>query len=171
MEMEMLFKVFGCLLILCSSSAIGITYSQEIKKRLQELEELKALFCIMKSELDYQKVPFLQLFESVEARVVYPFDYWLRDLRQRLEKRSEGTFFEIWSDSIYKNLRESSLKAEDLEELKGIGRNLEYLENIDVYIERLEYRIENVRKIYLSKKRLSRSLGIMGGVFLIILFL
>ena len=170
-KMGIVFKYIGCLIILVASSGIGIHYGEELKKYLNQLEELKKLFCLMKCELEYVKLPLVELFERMESKVQQPFESWIGMLRRKLESREYGVFDNIWRETIEEELRESKLRAEDLEELKNVGKNLEYIDNLNLYIEQLEYRIMDMRKAYQSKRKLSRTLGIMGGIFLVILFL
>ena len=170
-EMESIYKCIGCLMILVASCGIGVHYSEELKTYLIQLEELKKLFCLIKSELEYVKMPFVELFEKLESKVREPFRTWIHILSKKLESREHGVFDEIWCDTIKEGLGESKLKAEDIEELKNVGKNLEYIDNLNLYIEQLEYKIGHIRQAYQSKRKLSRTLGIMGGIFLIILLL
>lgn len=169
--MGIVFKYIGCLIILVASSGIGIHYGEELKKYLNQLEELKKLFCLMKSELEYVKLPLVELFEKMESKVQEPFRAWVSMLRRKLESREYGIFDSIWTDTIEEVLKGSKLRTEDLDELKNVGKNLEYVENLNLYIEQLEYKIVDVRKVYQTKRKLSRTLGIMGGIFLVILLL
>ncbi len=170
-KMANLYKCIGCLLILVASSGIGIHYGEELKKYLNQMEELKKIFCLMKSELEYVRIPLIELFEKIELKSQEPFCGWMKMLKEKLESREHGIFAEIWCDTIEQALKESKLKKEDLEELKGVGKNLEYIDNLNLYIEQLEYKIVHIRQAYQSKRKLSRMLGIMGGIFLVILLL
>ena len=96
---------------------------------------------------------------------------WLKALSKTLQEKDGNSFVEIWEKSIEQNMKESALKQEDLEELKMIGKGLTHFENIDLYIEQLEYKIQKKREIYVVKGKLYKSFGIMGGVFLVILLL
>lgn len=164
-------KWVGCLLILIASTGFGISQSEELKKHLEQLEELKKLFYLIRSELEYTKAPFAEVFEKLEYKVASPFREWLLCMRGKLEGRQRGTFWEIWSSTITEKLTKSKLKKEELEDLRNVGKNLEYIENLDLYIEQLEYKIKQIRQSYQSKRKLCRSLGIMGGIFLVILLL
>lgn len=164
-------KWIGSILIMAACTGIGMGQSDELKKHLEQLEELKKLFLLLRSELGYTRAPFAEVFEKMECKVASPFREWLLCMRGKLEERQTGTFFEIWNSTISEKLAKSKLKKEDLEELKNVGKNMEYIENIDLYIEQLEYKITQIRQTYQTKRKLCRSLGIMGGIFLVILLL
>lgn len=164
-------KLIGCICVLVSSFCIGMNRSEDLKRHLESLEELKKIFCILRSELEYTRAPFSELFEKMIKKVSINFAKWLHELVDRLQEKSNGTFVEIWSATIEEQLKTINLSEEDLQELKSIGKQLEYINQIDLYIERLEYKIIQTRKSYQSKRKLWKSLGIMGGIFLVILLL
>lgn len=166
-----MYKWIGSILILASCAGIGFNKSREMQKHLEELEELKKLCLLLRSELQYTRAPFAEVFDKIGKRTLEPFRTWLLELSGRLKSKGTGTFWEIWCDGVATNLQSSRLKPEELEELKGLGKNLEYIESLEVYIEQLEYTIRNTREDYQSKKKLCRSMGIMGGIFLVTLLL
>ena len=167
----MLTKLIGSVLIFVASCGIGYTKSQEMKLHLEELEELKKMFCLLKSELQYTRAPFSEVFEKIGQKTREPYQTWMLSLCKRLNKNSGAMFWEIWCVSIADDLQGSKLTEEEKEELKQVGKNLEYIESLELYIEQMEYKIKNVREGYRSKRKLCQSLGIMGGIFLVILLL
>lgn len=164
-------KWIGSILILVASSGLGICQSQELKKHLDELEALQKLFYMLKSELQYTRAPFAELFEKIGNKMEKPYSVWLLNLSRRLREKGTGSFWEIWCLSIAEDMQVLYLKKEELEELKNVGKSLEYTESLDLYMEQMEYRITHTRKAYETKRKLYRSMGIMGGIFLVILLL
>lgn len=164
-------KWLGSILIIVACTGIGFSKSLEMRKHLEELEELKKLFYLLKNELQYTRAPFAELFEKVGKKGKEPYRTWLLQVSERLKKKGAATFWELWCQSITEDLKESRLKEDELEELKNVGKNLEYTESIELYIEQLEYKIKNTREIYKTKRKVCQSLGIMSGIFLVILLL
>ena len=68
-------------------------------------------------------------------------------------------------------MEKSRLTKQELAELKQIGNSLGYLETWDLYLEQLEITIRQTRKETASKQKLYRSMGVMGGLFLVIILL
>lgn len=166
-----MYKWIGSILIIAACSGLGFSKSRELQRHLDELEELKKLFYLLRSEMQYTKAPFAEIFDKIGRKTEEPYRAWLMSLSKRLNKKGTGTFWEIWSVSINEDLKKSNLKVDELEELTNVGKNLAYMESFDLYIEQLEYKIKHTREAYQSKKRLCQSMGIMGGVFLVILLL
>lgn len=158
-------------MIISACSGIGFAKSNDLQSHLNELEEIKKLFYLLRSELQYTRAPFAEVFEKIAAKVEEPYRAWLINLSQRLSEKAQGSFWEIWCLSITENLQKANIKVDELEELKSVGKNLEYKESLDLFIEQMEYRIKNTRESYRSKRKLCKSMGIMGGIFLVILLL
>ena len=164
-------KLIGSIFILASCTGFGFSKSSELQAHLNELEELKKIFYLLKSELQYTRAPFAEVFEKIGQKTKEPFQSWLLDLCARLKEKRSGMFWDMWCCSIEDNLKGSRLKEDELKELKNIGKNLEYIESLDLFIEQMEFRIKNTRENYRTKQKLCQSLGIMGGIFLVILLL
>jgi len=164
-------KFIGSIFIITATTSIGFSKSNEMQCHLHELEELKKLFCLLRSELQYTHAPFAEVFSKISTKTSTPYREWLSNLSQRLMNKTRGSFWEIWCLAIAEDLNKTNLKEDDLEELKNIGKNMEYIESLDLFIEQLEYRIKNTREAYRSKRKLCQSMGIMGGIFLVILLL
>ena len=164
-------KWIGSILILIAGGGIGFSKSYDMEKHLEELEELKKLFYLLRSELQYSRIPFAEVFEKMVPKTVEPYQAWLQYLYQSLNEKRTGSFWKIWSQSIEEKLKHSRLKKQEMEELQNVGKNLEYMESFDLYIEQLEHRIKNTREEYRSKRKLCQSMGIMGGIFLVIILL
>jgi len=164
-------KLIGSILIITATTGIGFTKSKDMQNCLNTLEELKKLFCLLRSELQYTHAPFAELFSKISEKTSTPYREWLSNLSQRLMNKTRSSFWEIWCLSITEDMKEANLKEKELEELKNVGKNMEYIESLELYIEQLEYRIKNTREAYQSKRKLCQSMGIMGGIFLVILLL
>ena len=87
------------------------------------------------------------------------------------------TFGELWRDQIQKGLAGTKLKREDREQLGVLGESLGYLDlemqlsSIELYLEQLEIRIRDAQESLTGKQKLYQSLGVAGGIFLVILLL
>ena len=164
-------KGVGCILILASCTGLGFSKSIDMKKHLKELEDLQKLFYLIKNELQYTRAPFAELFLNISEKVKSPYREWTEQLSARLNSRNRTSFWQTWCESIEEDLIGSRLKKEELKELKDVGKNLEYVEHLELFTEHMDYRIKHTREEYRSKTKLCQSMGIMGGVFLVILLL
>ena len=158
-------------MILASSCGIGFANSKELTQHLQELEEIEKLFCMLKSELNYTRAPFEEVFFKMSQKINEPYKEWLLNLSESLKKKTRGNFYEIWKISIVENFKQSTLKQDEIEDIKSLGKNLDYIDSISLYLDQLEYKIQHTREEYRLKRKLCQSMGIIGGLFLVILLL
>ena len=96
---------------------------------------------------------------------------WLLYVSGQLEKREKVTLYETWKTSVYEYLKDSKLTKEELDELCELGRTLGYIETLELYLNQLDFSIQNTREELKTKKKLYQSMGIMCGIFLVIVLL
>ncbi len=103
-------KLVGSIFVLVACTGIGFSKSNEMQSHLNELEELKKIFYLLKSELQYTRAPFAEVFEKIGQKTREPFRSWLLDLCNGLNEKRSGMFWDMWCNSIEENLKGSSLK-------------------------------------------------------------
>lgn len=164
-------KIIGSVIIILTCAGLGFEKADEELQHLKQLEELKKLFVLIRSEISYSKAPFGKVFQKISKNAEDVFGDWMQMLADQLEERKNGTFQEVWEQAIEEYLEKSRLTKQELAELKQIGNSLGYLETWDLYLEQLEITIRQTRKETASKQKLYRSMGVMGGLFLVIILL
>ena len=141
-------KLAGACLILCSAAGIGASYSGDLKRRVRELRVIKQMMYMLQGEIRYAHLPLPEAFTHVSVRLPAPFGLFL-----------------------------SGIARTDLEQLENLGELLVYLDSemqlsaIRLYLEQLEQSLAEAQEQMGSRQRLYQSLGIAGGVFLVILLL
>ena len=120
-------KMIGSILVVLGCTGIGIARGHELQVHLKELEELKRIFLWIRSEMQYSKIPFSEVFWKTENKTSGKFQKWLQTLAECLEKRDKYTFQELWESSVVDCLKETFLSKEERKELKDIGTGLAYI--------------------------------------------
>ena len=132
-------KIIGSIFIITATTGIGFSKSKELQNHLNTLEELKKLFCLLRSELQYTHAPFVEVFSKISTKTSTPYKEWLSSLSQRLMNKTRGTFWEIWCLSITEDLQKSYLKEDELEELKNVSaKHSEHLLRIRTHVKGFE---------------------------------
>ena len=132
---------------------------------------------MIKGELEYSQAPLSEAFGRISVRVREPYRRWLSAMEKQVENREEDAFLKIWMRSVDKYLKELHLKSEHSIQLKELGTYLGQTDgasesrNLQLYLGRLELEIEKVREGMASKKRIGNCLGVMGGIFLVVLLI
>ena len=94
-----------------------------------------------------------------------------------MEARREASFPEIWNQCMEEELAVLHLRAEHIIILKELGNSLGQMDTrtgtgtLHLYMNRMNLEIEKTREALSSKKRLSSCMGILGGLFLVIVLI
>lgn len=149
----------------------------ELQEYLEKLLYIRHIIYMIKGELEYSSAPLSEVFGRISARVREPYRQWLGAMEKQVENREEDAFLKIWMRSVDKYLKELHLKSEHSIQLKELGTYLGQTDgasesrNLQLYLGRLELEIEKVREGMASKKRIGNCLGVMGGIFLVVLLI
>ncbi len=173
----MYLKTAGSVLVIAASTWLGCLMGRELYERLDRLSTMKRIFLVIRQEILYSGMPLFEVFGNVSKRFEEPYKTWMLALEHRAKERNEGGFMEIWKDSLYQYLGTHGWQKKDLETLEGLGMEMagmdreELVKVLELYIERLEWKVEDGKKEMGQKNRIFRSLGLMGGIFAVVLLL
>lgn len=170
-------KFTGAVLILISAAGIGVSCSQDLKRRCMELRILKQMVYMLRGEIKYTKTPLPEAFAHIAPRLPEPFCSFLRQTEEKMGDLDGRSFPELWQEQIKTQLSGTHLKKEDKDQLAGLGDVLGYLDlemqlsSIALYLEQLELGIQKAQEELAAKQKLYQSLGVAGGIFLVILLI
>ena len=170
-------KLAGACLILCSAAGIGASYSGDLKRRVRELRVIKQMMYMLQGEIRYAHLPLPEAFTHVSVRLPAPFGLFLSGIADELKKADGRTLSELWKAEEQTYIKKLHLTRTDLEQLETLGEVLGYLDTemqlaaIRLYLEQLEQSLAEAQEQMGSRQRLYQSLGIAGGVVLVILLL
>ena len=151
-------KLIGCILILLSTTAGGFLYGVEQQQYLEKLMYIRHILELIQGEIEYSGAPLFEVFGKTANRVQEPYRSWMLDLKRRVEARGGQSFRGIWEVCTETKLKELHLKSRHMRELSEVG----------MYLENLGAEIEETRQEITAKKRIGNWLGVMSGLFLVI---
>lgn len=170
-------KLIGSILIFGASTGTGLFYASEYQRQLENMIYIQQIIYMIKGEMEYTKAPLGELFGRVAVRIKEPFRSWLLRVQWEIEKRGSNTFAEIWEMCIEEELSELHLKKEYKQLLLEIGSGFGQLDTksgvgaLNLVLNRMESMIHRSREAVDNKKKLSSCIGIMGGLFLVIILI
>ncbi len=162
-------------MIILSASALGMIKGQELQKRLSDMLEIKRTFVLLKSQIEYTRSTFPAVFAQMARRSEGIYKDWLLYLAKELNKCQANRIRNIWENGVDEVLSKTQLKKAELDLIKSVGTNLGQLDiesqtkAICLFLDQWEETIRKTRVDLDAKKRLSNLLGVLGGVFLVIL--
>ena len=170
-------RILGMILTLSTSTALGLYLANMAAFRLKNLLEFKQALLMLKSEIGYVATPLPEAMANISERTALPVSQIFEHFSASLKQNKEGeTAYRLWLAAIDANKNESFLKAEDMEAIEGFGKTLGYLdkemqkESIDFTLEYINGKVSDLQEVKGKNQRLYRSLGIIGGILLLVVF-
>ena len=170
-------RVIGSVLILTATGGAGYLYGKELKNYLEKLRYFRFVVSMIRGEIAYTRAPLPEVFSEVAARVKEPYRKWLLMLARETESREEYGFLRVWNRCAEKGLRDLDLKYEHRILAKEPGTFLGSLEPetldraMQLYLNKVDLEIEKLREGMAAKTRIGGCLGVMSGIFLIVILL
>lgn len=171
----MILKILGGMCILAASSGMGFSLARQWTKHLETLENLRKMIFLLKSQILYTNAPLAEALEIIgEKSPGILGDFFIR-VAVRIKKQDGELFYTMWKEEVEKIESESFLTDQDRRELADFGEHLGFLDlaqqerTILLYLEHLDIAITYLRENQREKRRLYTSLGVMGGLFLMII--
>lgn len=171
----MMLKIVGGICVILATSGLGRWKADQWKEHLKTLEQLKRMIFMLKGEILYANAPLEEAFSHVGKKSGGRMGAFFKGVAERIERQQGEPFFVMWKKEIEGLDRQSGLSEKDKQELEGFGEHLGYLDcemqerTILLYLEQLDLTIDYLRKHQREKSHLYTSLGIMGGLFLVIM--
>lgn len=171
----MVFKIIGGALVIAASSGLGFWMAGQWKEHLKAVEQLRKMIFLLKGEIIYANAPLEEAFHHVGKRAEGALGQMFMEVAVRIGNQNGEPFYTMWKDEIDKLGKNACLSEKDKQELMGLGEHLGYLDlemqerNILLYLEQLDMSVDYLREHQREKSRLYASLGVMGGLFLVIL--
>jgi len=170
-------KLIGAILVLISAYAIGSLLALQVKEQEKWLKDMKNALFLLLGELEYRQVPLPDAMEVIGKRHGGRLAAFLQVLSEEMKKKEGYTLQELWHRVAEPVLRDCPLSKEQKEEFSELG--LYFMESdkktrreaLDFYLSRLEEDIVQLREKGADKAYLCRTLGMLGGIFLLILVL
>ena len=133
---------------------------------------------MLRGEIRHNHAALSEAFETIGKRMDGVFGEWLACLAALVEKKNGRSMAELFRDSVDEKLRKKvNLKKEDLEKLCQFGENLGYLDKemqlstMDYYMEQIDADKEELGRHLGEQKKLYQCLGVISGLFFVLLLI
>lgn len=152
-------------------------YGVELSRYLEKMLYLRYIAGLIKGDMEYTGAPLPEVFAGIAERIREPYAAWLKGTALELEMREESGFARIWNRCIDRHLKELGLKSEHSILLKELGTFLgqadreTFLHSMQIYLNKMDLEIEKLREGLASRKKIGGCLGVMSGLFLVVVLL
>ena len=170
-------KLIGGILILPATCGGGYVYCEDLKSYIARLRYLRYTMSLIRGEIRYSHAPLTEVLSGVAGRIREPYRQWLAGTARALSHREESSFSRIWNKCADRYLKQLRLKEAHSILLKEAGTFLGSLEadtldrTLQMYLNRIDLEIEKQREGLSSRIRNGRWIGVMSGLFLIVILI
>lgn len=169
-------KWIGALMIIGMTTWVGFDKSYQLTKRPKHIRQLKNSLQILEAEMIYSQSSLQMAFKNIARQVPYPLSYFFHSLDQSMQS-TQFDLTDYWDKSVLALLHQSSLGFNEAEILKQFGRTLgqhdmiQQQKHIQLTISHLERELEEAKDEQYRFSKMAKSLGVLLGVFIVLLLI
>lgn len=170
----MLLKILGSLVILVSSSFLGFALSDDCKKRPQQLRELQLLLQMLENSISFLSEVLTDAFDKIYAGNKSEVGIFFAVASEKMKTGKNLNAEDAWKAAVTENINKTALDKEDEEILATFGKMLGssdidgQIKNIRLVTNQLKLQEEKAEKKRAKNEKMYQSLGILGGIAIII---
>ena len=173
----MIMKISGCILILLSTTGIGYLFGSEYLRRMEDLRTIKSVVFLLQGDIRYGNTMLSQALANAARRHGGSLSDFLQEVADQLEEGEGIPLHEIWKQAQEKHLKDRAFSKKDKHLLEELVKNLGYqdkemqLKSLEGYGEQVEAKLSELAAEMKERTRLYRMLGVLTGIFVVILVL
>ena len=173
----MLMRIAGAIIVIGASTIAGIYYGNLETYRMRDLLEFKKALSILRSQIEYARTPLPEAMQAISARVRKPLGKIFEMCAELLVYERNEKVVHIWEASVEQHKEALFLTEEDVSQFKGFGAQLGNLDsyaqimNISMLIGYIDERVGHLNESRDKNRKLYRSLGVLGGALIVIIFM
>lgn len=168
MKLILLTILFSC------CTLFGLWMDGDDRKRLKELENFIYVFEMLKGEIDYQRTPLKEACKGVAAYGKYKVGDVFLNFAAALAQQEETQLHAMWVKALTSQKSNLHLKEEDYKILESFGGSDGYRDkqmqerNLELILEKLEHERKLSEEKYERCGKLTRCIGMLVGIALVI---
>lgn len=170
-------KGIGAVMVILAGGGWGMLQAAKIEECYRQMRYLRKLIFRIRSEIRYSRQVLPEAFLYVGSEAQEPYKMWLLSLCERLTKRQGTSLAGIWEEETRRYLAEIGIPQDMMESLIRLGSELGTIDiemqvrTLDLYLEQMEQKMEDMRTEQKERIRLYQCVGVTGGIFLAIILL
>lgn len=169
-------KILGAIFILLSTSWAGFEVSKYLTERPRQLRMLKVALQSLEAEITYSHTPLHEATRKISKQLQKPVSWFFENFSKKLTEQ-EISVKKAWEDSLKEVWKLTAFKSGEYEILKQFGENLgkhdlvTQQKHIHLALKHLEREETEAVERQRKYEKMTKSLGFLSGLLLIILLL
>ncbi|MFB4166440.1 stage III sporulation protein SpoIIIAB [Virgibacillus sp. JSM 102003] len=170
-------KWIGALLFIGTTTLIGFEFSRKLNARPKHIRQLKNALQILEAEILYSQLTLQDAFQTIAKQIPDPARSFFHRLSRTLVNEKGVDLYNVWDNQVNKLLKESALGTNEEEILKQFGRTLgqhdfeQQKKHIHLTIKHLDRELEEARDNQYKYSKMAKSLGLLCGIFIVLLLI
>lgn len=162
-------------MILAGGTAMGIYWAVRMQKRVEQLRELERIINYIEGEISCKNALIREALYVASKKCGQPFKTWLEEVSEALKNNMDKSFSEIWDKSMFNLKKSTCLKEGDIRELVNLGQALGYpdirtmLSAMTLEKENIHNSVTALNSNLMNNMKISIVMGVLGGLFMIII--
>jgi len=175
--MSVIMNILGAFIVIGASSLAGIYYGNLETYRMRDLQEIKKGLSILRSQVDYIRAPLHEAMQHISERLSIPASRIFEMMAELLVHERNSKVAHMWEAAIDQHGGALYLNEEDIDNIKAFGGILAdidsslQLANIDLLVNYIDGQVSGLSVSRDKNKKLYRSLGLLCGTLIVIIFI
>lgn len=173
----MLFKITGGIIVILSCTFLGYILSADCSRRPQQLRDLQSMLQMFENQISFLSDVITEAFERISRVSGSETGIFFSRTVDILKGSRNVSATEAWEEAVRQNIKKTALDREDEEILLAFGKilgstDLEgQVKNIRLALEQLKNQENKAEASRERNEKMYRSLGILGGIAVVIVLL
>ncbi|MCA1054788.1 stage III sporulation protein SpoAB [Rossellomorea aquimaris] len=169
-------KILGAVFILLSTSWAGFEVSKYLTERPRQLRMLKVALQSLEAEITYSHTPLHEATRKISKQLQKPVSWFFENFSKKLTEK-EISVKQAWEESLDEVWKLTAFKSGEFEILKQFGENLGkhdlFTQQKHIHLALKHLDREEIEAVEKQRKyeKMTKSLGFLSGLLLIILLL
>ena len=117
-------KSLGSVLVITAGGTVGLLGAWSIKRRVEQLKQLRIAMNFLEKEISYMQTPLSQALQRTAQFTPEPVKRLFQESSQALQDRQGKTVAEAWAQGVKILRRASDLRSPDLELIATVASQL-----------------------------------------------
>jgi len=169
-------KWIGALLFISATTWVGFDVSYRLNNRPTHIRQLKNALQILEAEILYSQLSLKDAFQTIGKQTPHPINTFFKQMAIHLENKTTS-LYPIWEKQVECLMEHSCLRSNEKEILLQFGQTLgqhdfnQQQKHIALTIHHLNRELEEARINQSKYSKMAKGLGVLCGLFVVLLLL
>lgn len=170
-------KLLGMIFVLISCSGMGLIFSMIYITRINQLKDFEHAMILLKNEINFSLTPLSEALENISRRLNGEISSFFNKIACLLNESSGQRIENIEDQTLFEYLQNTCLNKTDqlkiIEFIKKLGQmdKESQINHIDIHVNNLKHELEIISKDEQKNYKMYKTLGILSGIFIVVLFI